>query len=120
MPKINIGEKILINGAEYTCSSDQLGSNSGGFFKNNDGKEFYIKYVPVTERRKVDNEVLALKLYSLYNIPVPVVSKGTLTYKDKDYIAIITEKAEITALADSKDLLTAESSPFSSKKSLKN
>ena len=69
--------------ADYEPTSPQLGSNQGGFFrKKSDGSEYYIKWLPSSDKQSLDrlkNEYLALKLYELFDVAVPKAELFTFT-----------------------------------------
>jgi hypothetical protein len=81
---------------DYISTSAQLGSNAGGFFtRKNDGKEFYLKWLPASDTesiKRLQNEFLALKLYELYGIPVPKAELFTFERDGVSYIGIASEK----------------------------
>ena len=96
---------ISFSEAEYTRTTEKLGSNPGGFFrKKSDGKEYYVKWLPEGERgtryedrsrNRFNNEFLAIKLYELFGVAVP--KSDFITFRDatgKTCYGIISEKQE--------------------------
>ncbi|WP_298623875.1 ADP-ribosyltransferase [uncultured Legionella sp.] len=90
--------KLNLN-KDFVATSSQLGSNKGGFFKKkSDGSEYYIKWLPASDKKNLDrlkNEYLALKLYELFGVAVPKAELFTFTdAKGVQQVGIITAKKE--------------------------
>lgn len=85
---------------KYTKITDKAGSNNGGFFKDSDGNECYIKFNDHKHAKlAARNEYLAYKLYELFGISVPKADTIEFLGDDgKTYYGIMTEKVELKSL----------------------
>lgn len=59
---------LVPEGNTYTKIGPQAGTNPGGWYKNQKGTEVYAKFLPI---ERIENELLANRLYSLLGIDVP-------------------------------------------------
>ena len=69
--------------SSWTRVGKQLGSNSGGTFKDEDGNEYYVKTARSTSH--AENEALASAFYKFFNIPASEVGLGV---QDNDDVII--------------------------------
>lgn len=58
----------------WTQTAGQKGYNAGGFYKDPDGQEWYVKF-PAGGGPVVQNELLACKLYELAGVAVPEIKR---------------------------------------------
>lgn len=122
-----MGNPKEIKFEDYDKITEKIGSNQGGFFKNKkDRKLYYIKWMQADlnenekkffdskalakgkyknrHRNRFANEILALRIYELYNTPVPKAELITFTdEKGIQHYGIASEKQDdITKFKDLK------------------